>query len=124
MIEPTVIIRPPSEAESFLLPLTTGCSHNRCTFCPTYKGMRFSIRNADDVKRDIDRTASRFGARIKRVFLENGDALVCRQSMLIEVLEHLKARFPGLERTATYASPQNLLHKSVPELRGSQGPQG
>lgn len=116
MMEPTVIIRPPSEADSFLLPLTTGCSHNRCTFCPTYKGTRFSIRNTDDVKKDIDRAAKHSGARIKRVFLENGDALVCRQSMLIDVLDHLNARFAGLERTATYASPQNLLQKSVPEL--------
>ena len=111
-----LIIRPPSEAHSLLLPLTIGCSHNRCTFCPTYKGLSFRIRSIDEVKNDIDQASKSLGGRVTRVFLENGDALVCRQSMLVEVLQHLNARFPNLERTATYASPQNPLHKSLDEL--------
>ena len=116
-MESMVIIRPPSEAYSLLLPLTLGCSHNRCTFCPTYRGTRFRIRQGSEVKKDIDHAAKSLGDRDIRVFLENGDALVCRQSMLVEVLQHLNTRFPNLERTATYASPQNLLNKSLAELR-------
>jgi len=115
-MESMVIIRPPSEAQSLLLPLTIGCSHNRCTFCPTYKGIGFHIRSVEEVKRDIDRASARFGERITRVFLENGDALVCRQSMLVEVLQYLQASFPNLERTATYASPQNPLNRSPDDL--------
>lgn len=47
-------IRPPSEAYSLLVRVTRNCPWNRCTFCPVYKGQRFSLRHVDNVKRDID----------------------------------------------------------------------
>ncbi len=112
-----VIIRPPSEADSLLLPVTLGCSHNGCTFCGTYHGIKFRIRSIDEIKADIDRIAQGYASSVNRVFLENGDALICRQGMLIEIMEHLKKRFPDVERVGTYASPQNLLNKSVDDLK-------
>ena len=47
-------IRPPSEAYSLLIRVTRNCPWNRCTFCPVYKGSRFSIRKVEYVKNDID----------------------------------------------------------------------
>ena len=47
-------IRPPSEAESLLIRVTRNCPWNHCTFCPVYKGSRFSLRPVDHVRRDID----------------------------------------------------------------------
>ncbi len=48
-------IRPPSEARSLLIRVTRNCPWNKCEFCHTYKGEKFSIRPAEDVKQDIDR---------------------------------------------------------------------
>lgn len=47
-------IRPPSEAASLLLRFTRNCPWNRCTFCPVYKGTKFSRRSLDEICRDID----------------------------------------------------------------------
>jgi hypothetical protein len=47
-------IRPPSEANSLLIRVTRNCPWNRCTFCPVYKGSRFSLRPVDHVIKDID----------------------------------------------------------------------
>ncbi len=47
-------IRPPSEAYSLLIRVTRNCPWNNCTFCPVYKGTRFSIRPVNHVKKDID----------------------------------------------------------------------
>ena len=112
-----VIIRPPSEARSFLLPVTIGCSHNKCTFCGTYLGVKFRVRPLEDIKHDIDETAQNYSWSVRRVFLENGDALICPQPRLVEVLKHLNRRFPRLERVGTYATPQSALTKSIDELK-------
>lgn len=50
-------IRPPSEARSLLLRVSRNCPWNRCTFCPVYKGRKFSLRAVEDVYRDIDAVA-------------------------------------------------------------------
>jgi len=112
-----MIIRPPSEAGSFLLPVTIGCSHNKCTFCCTYIGVKFRIRHLEDIKQDIDEVAKNYSWSVRRVFLEDGDALICPQPRLVEVLKHLNKRFPYLDRIGTYATPQAALIKSVDELK-------
>ena len=48
-----MIIRPPSEAYSLLLQVTVGCSHNKCTFCQTYKGEKFRIKSFAEIEEDI-----------------------------------------------------------------------
>jgi radical SAM superfamily enzyme YgiQ (UPF0313 family) len=47
-------IRPPSEAYSLLLRVTRNCPWNRCEFCHTYKKEQFSLRTAEEVKKDIN----------------------------------------------------------------------
>ncbi len=111
------IVRPPSEANSLLLPVTFGCSHNRCTFCGTYTNIKFRIRPLEDIKRDIDRVAQNYSWSLRRVFLENGDALIAPQRLLVPVLKYLKEKFPNLERIGSYNTPQAALLKSVDELK-------
>ncbi len=48
-------IRSPSEAGSLLIRITRNCPWNRCTFCPVYKGTKFSLRPVEHVLKDIDR---------------------------------------------------------------------
>ena len=49
-----LVIRPPSEANSYILQVTYGCSHNGCTFCGTFIEKPFSPRNFDEVFEDIE----------------------------------------------------------------------
>ena len=112
-----MIIRPPSEVNSFLLPITIGCSHNNCTFCGTYIGVKFRIRSIEDIKQDIDKVARNYSWSVQRVCLEEGDALIYPQRRLVEVLQYLNEKFPYLERVGAYATPQSALIKSVDELR-------
>ena len=64
-------IRPPSEAYSLLIRVTRNCSWNRCKFCPIYKGVRFQLRQVEDIKQDI-RTAKIIQDRIKELAWKSG----------------------------------------------------
>ena len=111
-----IIIRPPSEAESLILQITVGCSHNRCTFCPTYKAKRFRIKTFEEIKEDIDE-AAHFGGAIERVFLADGDALIVPQPRLMEIMSYLNEKLPRLRRVGIYANAKGILKKTADELR-------
>lgn len=110
-----IVIRPPSEAGSFLLQATYGCSHNRCTFCVTYKFVRFKPRPFDNIKEDIA-LASRWNPEIRRVFLCDGNAMCLPTGELDRILDCLNENFPALERVGIYANASDILTKTPEEL--------
>ena len=85
------IIRPPSEAMSILLQVTLGCSHNKCTFCGTYKDKRFTIKDDDTILADI-LFASKYMHNQHRLFLMDGDALIIPQR---KYWTRFRNTFPG-----------------------------
>lgn len=109
-----IIIRPPSEADSLLLQTTVGCSHNRCTFCPTYKGVKFRIRSIQEINEDLNEAMSY--RHFRRVFLCDGDALIIPQSHLMHILHSIRNFLPWIERIGTYANAKSILRKSSKEL--------
>lgn len=111
------VIRPPSEADSLILQVTYGCSNNTCDFCGTYLGKPFRVRPYEEVVADIESLPAWYKKECRRVFLADGDALVLPQRRLLELLSFLFAQLPSLERVTSYANAQNLLKKSVEQLR-------
>ncbi len=109
------IYRPPSEADSILLQVTTGCSHNKCSFCGMYKGQRFSIKPEEMVLADIDCAALNF-PHARRLFLCDGDALILPQRRLLTIFERIAARLPQVNRIGIYANAKSLRGKTVEEL--------
>lgn len=115
-IEP--VFRPPSEADSLILPVTDGCSWNKCTFCEMYTAPQkaFRARDEAEVLDSIRRSAEAFGDRVRRVFLADGDALVIPTRRLLAVLEAIRVHLPSVHRVSSYCLPRNLRRKSVAEL--------
>jgi len=109
-----MVIRPPSEAGSLLLQVTVGCSHNKCTFCPTYKGERFRIKTFDEIEEDI-LEASGYGY-IDRIFLCDGDVLIMPMRKLAPVLESINSNIKGVNRIGLYANAKSILRKTPEEL--------
>jgi len=116
-VEP--VYRPPSEAESLILPVTDGCSWNQCTFCEMYRApqKRFRARDAAEVLESIRRVGEDEGDRVRRVFLADGDALVLPTRRLLAYLEAIRTHLPSVHRVSSYCLARNLNKKSVSELK-------
>jgi len=109
------VIRPPAEAESLLLQVTLGCSHNRCAFCPAYKGKRFAFKDPERVRAALDHAAANL-PDLRRVFLCDGDALILPQARLEAILVDIRQRLPWVVRVNAYANAKALARKSDAEL--------
>ena len=110
-----IVIRPPSEARSLILQVTLGCSHNKCTFCPTYKSKKFKIRPLEDIKADIKNAGSKYKAR--RIFLADGDALIIPQKSLVQIFDSINEFISGVERIGVYGNAKSILRKTPEELK-------
>ncbi len=128
------IIRPPSEVGSYFLPLTGGCSNSTCTFCGYY-GSKLQIRDLEDVRKEVDALALYMAKGVysagvsdvvfsiargwdgKKLFLQDGDALVYPLRKLEEALQHVNRALPFVERIGAYATPQDILRIDASDLK-------
>jgi radical SAM superfamily enzyme YgiQ (UPF0313 family) len=110
------VFRPPFEANSLLIEVTSGCSHNACTFCTMYRGTQFHVAPLEQIEHDI-LEAKRFQPWAKRVFLTGADPFVLSADKLAAIAEKINAAFPEVETIAMYASVKNILGKTDEELR-------
>ena len=108
--------RPPYEAESLLLQVTSGCSHNACTFCSMYRGVPFKVSPIEEIEEDLASVA-RNGATYERIFLVNGDAFCLSYERLVEIAELVHNYLPCIQSIGGYASIKNVLGKTEDELR-------
>ncbi len=108
-------IRPPSEANSILLQATVGCSHNKCTFCGSYKAKRFRIKENDIILNDI-LFASKYMQNRKRLFIMDGDALIIPYPRLKWIMERIREHLPWVNRVGVYANSKAIKMKTEEEL--------
>ena len=113
-----ILYRPPSEARSLIIQVTIGCAHNTCTFCNMYKDKSFRIRSMEEIMTDLEEVAaSPYAGCFDKLFLADGDALVLKTDVLLEILEAAHRLFPNIKRATSYGTTQDVLHKSEEELK-------
>ena len=110
------IFRPFSEANSYLLQCTIGCSHNQCIFCGMYKDKKYRVRQIAEIMEDISMAKDQYGD-LEKVFLCDGDAIVLETDMLLAIVKKLYLTFPSLRHVGSYVGPQSTLSKSMEELK-------
>ena len=116
-----IVIRPPVEAYSVLIPVTGGCSWNKCEFCGTYKGMYgmiqdYAIRPLDDVLSDINKFAEK-NYHGYPVFLAGGNPTSAPTDYLVEIIKYVRIRLKEVPRISSYAKALDILRKSDEELK-------
>ena len=110
------IIRPPSEANSIILQVTVGCSHNKCSFCGTYRDELFRLKDERLVEENLEFAACHC-KRQKRVFLADGDVLSLPQDKLLAIFKRTREKLPWVNRISLYGNAKNILRKSPKDLK-------
>jgi radical SAM superfamily enzyme YgiQ (UPF0313 family) len=109
------VYRPPSEHSSLLIQLTEGCTY-KCDFCVSNLNKDFRVRAINEVKRDLDTANTFYGARVRKLFFLDGNAMVTPFKTLLEVTEYAFKLFPELQRVGVYAHAKDILKKSDKQL--------
>jgi radical SAM superfamily enzyme YgiQ (UPF0313 family) len=110
------IFRPPSEADSYILQATIGCSWNKCVYCDMYRDKSFRVRALDETLGDVDEAARVSHGMIEKMFVADGDALALDVDHWHAILDRARARLPHLSRVSCYATAKNILQKTDAEL--------
>ena len=110
------LYRPPSEADSYILQATIGCSYNHCTYCDMYRDKTFRVRDLDATLEDLEVAGRVHGADVEKLFVADGDALVLPMAHWRAILDGARRVFPRLRRVSCYAMARNVLEKTDAEL--------
>lgn len=110
------IYRPPSEAHSYILQATVGCSWNHCTYCDMYRDKQFRVRDLAETLADVRAAGAAHGSEVDKVFVADGDALVLELEHWEAILDACRDAFPRLRRVSAYATAMNVIAKSPDEL--------
>ncbi len=112
------VFRPPSESQSLILPVTNGCSWNKCSYCEMYTApqKKFAARDEGEALDAIAQCGAQFPNQVQRVFLGDGDAMALSTRRLMTLLTAIKDQLPTVRRISSYCLPRNLRNKSVQEL--------
>jgi radical SAM superfamily enzyme YgiQ (UPF0313 family) len=117
MIYTGPVYRPPFEADSLLVEVTSSCSHNACTFCTMYKGEKFRMAPMKQIEDDLREARLLYRSSAKRIFLTGADPFVLSANKLKAIAQMINDIFPEVETIAMYASVKNVIGKTDEELK-------
>lgn len=103
---------PQDEMHTCLLPVTSGCSWNRCAFCSMYKNVNYRQISFSDIETEL-RSGNLY---TEKVFLTGADPMSIGFDRMKRLLEMIRRYLPYCHRVGTYASVKNIAGYSVEEL--------
>ena len=113
------IYRPPLEAYTLLLPVTEGCSHNRCKFCNMYRDVKFRMLSVAEIESwlaEVYRVNGEYCAQVDRVYLVGADPFAISASNLERVINLIRKYLPNVKVISMYAAIRNIMSKTDAQL--------
>ena len=113
------IYRPPIEAYTLLLPVTEGCSHNRCKFCNMYRDVKFRMLDLSEIDawlNEVQRVNGDYCTEIERIYLVGADPFAISASNLERVINLIRKYLPNVKVVSMYAAIRNIMSKTDAQL--------
>lgn len=112
MYKDDTIYYPQDEMNTCLLPVTSGCSWNRCAFCSMYKDIRYAEVPFPDIEAEL-RSGYTY---TEKIFLTGADPMSIGYEKMKQILEAVRNHLPYCARVASYASIRSISGYTVDEL--------
>lgn len=110
------IWRPPYEASSQLLQVTSGCTWHKCKFCSLYHGTPFRMSPLSEVETDL-RIIRDWQPRARRVYLTGANPFALSYDKLMDIAILLRKYLPHIVSFGMFARVTDIVSKTVEELK-------
>jgi radical SAM superfamily enzyme YgiQ (UPF0313 family) len=112
MYKNDTIYYPQDEMNTFLLPVTRGCSYNKCFFCSMYKDCKYGEVQFNDIEMQL-RNGYKY---TEKIFLTGADPMIIGFDKMKRLLDMIHKYLPYCGCVSSYASIKNIAKYSVEEL--------
>lgn len=108
--------RPPYEALSQLLQITSGCTYAKCRFCSLYHGTPFRLSPREEIEADLA-VIRRYQPRARRIFLTGANPFALSAGRLYDIAMLIRDYIPRCVSIGCFSRITDISPKSVAELR-------
>ena len=117
LYENEIVYRPPIEASSILIDVSSGCKWSHCTFCRESVSPRYRVSDLDTVMRKVDILAGLPGIENHpNAFLLGEDVLALDMDYLVPLLKHIHQTMPWVQKVSMYGCGREVLQKGEANL--------
>lgn len=109
------IWRPPYEAGSALIQVTSGCMHGKCRFCSLYN-TPFRLSPREEVEADLRELAA-YMPHARRVFVTGANPFGVANRKLVPLLRLIRKRMPSVQSIGGFIRIADVRRKSDDDLR-------
>ena len=108
--------RPPYEADTPIIQLTSGCTYNKCNFCSLYKQEPFCINSLSQFEQDLDEIKS-YQPNARRIFLTGANPFALSYERLKPYILTVRDYLIKCQSIAMFASIRDIKNKEIWQLK-------
>jgi len=110
---------PMTQGYSVAVPVTVGCSWNKCLYCDLNHDNRFRFLGLEEIENKLKILNKFYFNRrkpVEKVVLVGGNPFCLDTDILIEIMLKIKKYFPQVKNISSFARADDILRKSKYEL--------
>lgn len=108
--------RPPYEADSCIIPLTSGCTYGKCAFCDLYHDEPFGITSLAEFEKNLEEIKT-YQPYARRIFLTGANPFALSYEKLKPYILTVRDYLIKCRSIAMFASIRDIKNKEVRQLR-------
>lgn len=109
---------PMAEAYTVQVPVTVGCSYDKCLYCYLNQGRKFRELSLEEITAHVENLrVINEGRNPKRFLLAGGNPFVLSTGKLLRISEAIRSKFPECEYISAFSRADDITRKTPDELK-------